>query len=86
MVFANHRFRQNGRRRLLFDEEQRKALYGNPYTRFGEGGRANVTMAGPLRHRQTKRAALDRLNPRRRHFRNIYYRSNAPFLRRKIYA
>jgi hypothetical protein len=37
---------------------------GKPHARFDEGGQEKQTMAGLLRHRQTKGAATDRLGLR----------------------
>ncbi len=43
-----------------------KPCTGEPYARFDEGGQVNVTTVELLRHRQTKGAATDRFNLRRR--------------------
>ena len=41
-----------------------KPCAGKPHARFDKGGQEKQTMAGLLRHRQTKRAATDRLGLR----------------------
>ena len=41
-----------------------KPCTGKPYARFDEGGQANVTMVQLVRHRQTKEAVTDRLQPK----------------------